>query len=73
MNSFPPRHYPDYGEISYATNRERIQNGAGHYVRGIPHLIPDVTYIVISEIVVDGDQSGTAETEHEPTIKSECS
>src|SRR5579863_10334926 len=72
-NSFPPRYHSHHGkmqrEISYAADCERIQNRARHYVRRILHLVADVAHIVISEIVVHGDQSSTAETEHEATIK----
>src|SRR5271167_4729750 len=72
-NSFPPRYHPHQSEVQreipYAADCERIQNRARHYVGRILHFVADVAHIVISEIVVHGDQSSTAETEHEATIK----
>src|SRR5260370_16345417 len=73
MTSFPPRHHSDQGEMQSHVSRtadcERIQNRARHYVGRILYFVSDVAHIVISKIVIYGDQSSAAQTEDEATIK----
>src|SRR6202162_6051308 len=60
-------------EIRYTADQERIQNRARHNVAGIFHLVTDVTDVVVSEIVVDGNQSRAAEAEYKAPTKGHCS
>ncbi len=58
-------------EVRERTAEDGVEDRAGYDSPGIPDLVPDVADVVVAQVVVDGDQGGAPQPEHEAAVEVE--